>query len=328
LSIAPTNNSWTTVASSADGSALAAVAASGPVYTSTNSGATWMPNILAVNPEGQWPSVASSADGTKLTVAGSFGPIYTSTNAGATWTTIETTDDERVSVACSADGTKLALMGNDAGIYTSTNSGATWTQTTNLPPPQDSVHSCIVSSADGSKLAAAVYGQGIYTSRDSGATWTAISAPPVNWTSVAISADGSKLVGVAGGYIYEVTGEGPIYTSTNGGATWVSNSVANAGWLCVASSADGTRLVASGMPGIYTSQTTPAPQLNITVASGNLLLSWIVPSINFVLQQNSDLTTTNWTPVTNIPVLNLTNLQNEVSLPQAASNEFYRLQNQ
>jgi hypothetical protein len=44
------------------------------------------------------------------------------------------------------------------------------------------------------------------------------------------------------------------------------------------------------------------------------------------LQQNPDLITTNWTDVTNTPVLNLTNLQNQVFLPLPAVNSFYRLE--
>jgi hypothetical protein len=47
--------------------------------------------------------------------------------------------------------------------------------------------------------------------------------------------------------------------------------------------------------------------------------------MSFGLQQNSDLTTTNWTGVTNLPVLNLTNLHNQVVLPPAAGNSFFRL---
>jgi hypothetical protein len=78
--------------------------------------------------------------------------------------------------------------------------------------------------------------------------------------------------------------------------------------------------------GIYTSQTTPAPVLNIAPSSNNLAFSWILPSTNFVLQQKSDLCTANWTDVTNLPVLNLTNLQNQVALPPpAGGNAFYRL---
>ena len=48
--------------------------------------------------------------------------------------------------------------------------------------------------------------------------------------------------------------------------------------------------------------------------------------MNFVLQQNSDLCTSNWTDLTNnTPTLNLTNLQNQVALPLPAGNAFYRL---
>jgi len=50
-----------------------------------------------------------------------------------------------------------------------------------------------------------------------------------------------------------------------------------------------------------------------------------VPSANFVLQQNTDLSMTNWTDVTNAPVLNLTNLQNQVTQPVPDGNSFYRL---
>jgi len=55
------------------------------------------------------------------------------------------------------------------------------------------------------------------------------------------------------------------------------------------------------------------------------MFSWLIPSTNFVLQQNLDLTATNWTDITNTHVLNLTNLQNQIFLPLPASNSFYRL---
>ena len=48
-----------------------------------------------------------------------------------------------------------------------------------------------------------------------------------------------------------------------------------------------------------------------------------MPSTNFVMQQSSDLL--NWADMTNQPVLNLTNLQDEVILPPPGSDVFYRL---
>ena len=105
----------------------------------------------------------------------------------------------------------------------------------------------------------------------------------------------------------------------------MSNNVPNTNWSCVASSADGTKLVATvNGGGIYILQTTPSPQLNIKPASNNnLALSWIVPSTNFVMQQSSDLGS--WTDMTNTPVLNLTNLQDEVIFSPTRSSGFYRL---
>jgi hypothetical protein len=60
-------------------------------------------------------------------------------------------------------------------------------------------------------------------------------------------------------------------------------------------------------------------------SSSNAFLSWIIPSLDFTLQHNSDLTTTNWTEVPTPPVLNLTNLQNQVLLSPPSGHTFYRL---
>jgi hypothetical protein len=143
-----------------------------------------------------------------------------------------------------------------------------------------------------------------------------------NWTSIACSADGIRLVAVAG--------SGEIYTSLDSGTDWSPvNNAPKANWSGVASSADGTKLVAvASGGGIYTWQGTPTPTLNITPSAANLLLSWIVPSRNFVLQQSSGLTTPRWTNVLVSPLLNFTNLHNEVTVPAPTGSVFYRLTSQ
>ena len=100
----------------------------------------------------------------------------------------------------------------------------------------------------------------------------------------------------------------------------------------VALSADGRKRFLAlgaddfGQPNsIYTQFSSPAPQLNLAPAGLELALSWTFPSTNFVLQQSSDLMSTVWDWVTNKPVLNLNNLQNEVLLPLPNANRFYRL---
>jgi hypothetical protein len=249
-----------------------------------------------------------------------LGLIYTSIDSGTTWTASTAPSTNWHAVASSADGNKL-IAASFPAIYTSTNSGATWTAST--APSTD--WRAVASSADGTKLVAVQMLGLIYTSIDSGTTWTATTAPSTFWQAVASSADGNNLV-AAGSY------GGLIYVSNDSGTTWRVTSAPNQNWWSVASSADGARVVAASAEWVnsagglvYISQATPTPQLNIAPAPNSLTLFWIIPSMNFALQQNFDLTTTNWTNVTNTPVLNLTNLQNQVTLPLPASNAFFRL---
>lgn len=65
---------WSSVASSADGTKLAAVVANGRIYTSSDSGETW----AARESDRYWIDVASSADGSILVAADYGGQIYTS----------------------------------------------------------------------------------------------------------------------------------------------------------------------------------------------------------------------------------------------------------
>jgi hypothetical protein len=353
------NNLWISVASSADGIKLAAVASGkspGPIYTSKDSGVSWTTNSA---PNEVWAAIASSADGNTLlaSVAHYFGTnfIYVSTNAGTTWTS-NTNVPSLGSLACSADGKKWIASGGLGGIYSSTNSGTTWTSN-NVP---NGFWLSVASSADGTRLVAvngvnpATYTRQIYVSRDSGSTWNLTSAPGLTWGSIASSADGTKLVVTAtvtaytssaictltsapgnqwssvassadGNKLIAATPFDPLYASSDAGNTWNLTSSTSKGWQSVASSADGNKLVAiDGFGGgIWTSQTTPAPQLNLAPWGSNLTVSWIIPSTNFVLQQSPDLSS--WTDMTDTPALNLTNLQDVVVLSPTNNSGFYRL---
>jgi hypothetical protein len=322
------------VTSSADGTKLVALAyvtnsSSSLFYVSTNAGANW------TNPNGPTNcfDIACSADGTKVVAVGEYtspGNIYTSTNSGFTWTQTSAPSAGWVSVASSADGTKLVAEVVNGGIYRSTNSGATWTVTT---APTASYQG-IACSTDGRILVAASAGPsggGLYTSTNAGVTWTEANVGLGVWESCASSADGTKLA------VTDWFGGG-IYVSSNSGVTWTQPAgqpTLDWGWLAL--SADGNQLLATTGPqsstvegnangSIYTLQTTPTPSLSLAPSATNAVLSWTIPSLNFVLRQNSDLTTTNWTNVATPPVLNLTNLQNQVIVPPPSSgNLFYRL---
>ena len=300
-SAAPSTN-WSCVASSADGVHLVAGVDSGLIYTSADSGASWS---WTSAPNTNWTGVASSADGTKL-VAGSdsFG-IYTSSDGGATWAGMSvpggptavacSADGYRLvaggiegpiwtwpysgpwrlantpanysnwgPAACSADGTKLVVFG-PGSLYSSGDSGTTWTQTN---APTD-VGAC-ASSADGAKQVAVSMTGAIYRSSNAGVSWTQTSAPSDNWTSVAASADGTKLVALAAplwsGSNY--LDGGAIYRSSDAGTTWVQASAPSNVWSCVASSADGTKLVAGGEPAVYRSTDAGATWIPTSLPSG------------------------------------------------------------
>ncbi len=70
--------------------------------------------------------------------------------------------------------------------------------------------------------------------------------------------------------------------------------------------------------------TLPPAALNLALSGTNLLVSWPSPPGDFELEQNSDLSTTNWTTVTTVPAM--VNGQNQVMLPTGSSNQFYRLE--
>jgi hypothetical protein len=124
---------WQSIASSADGMALAAVGNNpGYVYTSTDGGATWTQRTGAGSRN--WRSIASSADGTKLAAVAGGNTLYTSADGGATWTTqtAPTTSGLMgvwfLTVASSADGNKLVV--GSGVLY-----GSIWTVDLGYTPP-------------------------------------------------------------------------------------------------------------------------------------------------------------------------------------------------
>lgn len=354
------NKGWSSVASSADGTKLVACDPTSSVehgYFTTNSGKAWVTNSVFIG------FAASAADGSKWVGTGSDRGDFVSTNSCITWQPVAISDSGPL-VGISADAGIIAessfaytstnfgvnwqikfgmpsgkpffpangskwMTFNSKGLYISTDRGTTWI--TNSVPSTNIL--TVALSAKGNKIVAIEerYIQGllapspVYTSTNSGISWLKTTAPSNAWADVASSADGNKLVAVAGPLQAPYSAsKGGIYTSTNGGIDWVSNNIPVNNWSAVASSADGCKLVATiGGGGIYTSYSIPTPQLNLTTSPSNLTCCWTIPSTNFILQQSSDLV--GWSDVTNVPTLNFTNLQNQVTLPASSSYLFFRL---
>ena len=330
LSSAPVTN-WVGVASSAAGDAVFAVqtyASYGVISTihrSTNFGFTWVTlNAPATN----WQSVACSADGTKLVACAAFGPIGLSTNSGDTWSLTYVTDAPWGDVACSADGATLITTGFNVDIHyspvaISCDSGATWSVT--------NFHNWAFRAACSARGQNVILGafSGLYVSKNAGATWQLTQlATNQWWTSVACSAEGDRLVVARSRTSWGATSN-LVYASTDAGQTWTVNDAPNTNWSSVASSADGRKLVAtvggSQWGYIYRAQSVPQPVLKTRLSGTNLVLSWIIPSAPFVLQETDDVTNPNWSALPLVPVLNTSTLENEVTVPLRTGNSFYRL---
>jgi len=340
---------WNSVACSADGTKMAAIAGFDGIYISTNSGSTWFLAGLSTH-QFFWDSLAISADGTKWLAGGDDNGVYFSTNSGVSWTMVIAPigySTYWTSVAASADGNKWIVAGNEftnenfaeGFVYTSVDSGATWTLQTNAPNVQ---WSSVTSSVGGNKLVATtqvttVFSKGaldsevIYGSTDAGSNWTQINMPySGGWGKFFLSADGNKMA-VASDFPVlgpppQIQRYGQIYRSSDSGAIWlpIGAPAGDTNYCYVmASSADGNELVATANGAIYTWQTTSSPQLNLAASSSNLALSWTIPSTNFVLQQSADLVS--WSNVTDPPVLNFATLQNQVAVTPTNAAAFYRL---
>ena len=325
-----TSGALQSATSSSDGIILA-LAGSGGVYVSTNSGANWQLNRSA--PQNLWYwSIACSADGKRMitapyydTPAGNPQLLYMSQDFGTTWASASAPSNHWSAVASSADGSKLLALAFNGPIYVSTNSGKSWA--TNAVVDYWRSVAC---SADGTKAVAVAEPGSVYTTTNSGASWSShfvFGASP-GWGSVASSADGVRLFAVG------FQGGSPMFVSTNSGNSWIKQPTApQALWNVVTSSADGHKvfaatygfLVNNNSGGIYTLQTAPSEKFDCTMTSANLDISWSVPSVNFVLQQILDLTSTNWFSVTNNSSFDPVNLRYHVTIPITNALGFYRL---
>jgi len=146
----------------------------------------------------------------------------------------------------------------------------------------------------------------IYSSTNSGMTWMVINTPGTYKFSLTFGPN-------EGGFFATATirPSPEKRTATNSPAT---------NWYAVGSAPDGSKLVMTA------DDSQPAPVLSITHSGGGMVVSWPAAFTGFVLQENSDLSTTNWVDVTD-PV-NKVGEQNQVLISSPADNNFYRLKSQ
>jgi hypothetical protein len=169
---------WVSVASDSTGANLVAAAgggivaagpgATGDVWTSSDSGATWTDQTSSGPAHDvYWASVASDSTGKNLVAVGSG--IWTSADAGVTWTqqTSPSSTGNWISVASDTTGTHLIAasgqIGGTGDLWTSVDSGVTWTNETAGTSAAEQAWSGVASDATGAHLVAVVRGGDIWT---------------------------------------------------------------------------------------------------------------------------------------------------------------------
>ncbi|HWD21078.1 MAG TPA: hypothetical protein VHB20_17555 [Verrucomicrobiae bacterium] len=258
--------------------------------------------------------VAISASGNLMAVAGRG--IFISTNQGAAWRTADVSTTVNWNcVAASADGRFIVADADAIGPFYSTNAGLTWAEASS-----SFAADMIVGTADGTRVVAGNT-QFLYVSCDAGQTWSVRPPPdPAHFnvrTAMALSRDGSLLL---------VGWHGQYFASADLAVSWrqigyVQNPQLAYLYLAVACSGDGTSLFAATPK--FATATLP-PNLKITPAPNQLVLSWPWPSSRYALQQSPDLSSMSWGDVTNNIIV--TNYRNQVVLSRSAAQAFYRLQ--
>jgi len=225
----PGRNKWISIASSADGSHLAAIYPNG-LWISVDAGSSWSSRdtsqILTFNPKAK---ILISSDGSRIVIFSPINTLLISTDGGASWKHDNVAGGD---ISSSADGGRISILNEGNHVNTSADGGQTWTQ-------HPAKIFKIASSADG-MLLAGLAGMGphttgyspfttkgyIWTSTDAGATWTdQKGAGSRVWGLISMSADGtvaatSESDEVSGGYhprIFILSNTGKILAETNEG---------------------------------------------------------------------------------------------------------------
>jgi len=101
----------------------------------------------------------------------------------------------------------------------------------------------------------AIAGDHLYGCDVSDLSWHRLAAPSANWTALCLSADGRRIFAADYG---SATGAGVIHQSDDGGQMWRWSGSPSAKWTAIACSADGERVIGVSPQGIFLAPDSPS----------------------------------------------------------------------
>ena len=203
------------------------------ILESLDFGATWntIKPYLGLPVTGEW-LVSMDDDGTNKIVADSSS-IYIYLNAGGTtWTSgSPVASGEWATVSVSGDGNYMIIGQYSGRLYLSNNSGATWNEIRPSGVDENLAWYGSAISSDGKYIIAGDYiRDDLYLSSNYGANWTKASSSVGCADRLAMSSDGSFMIGV---------GWQSIKISKNYGVSWAVSS-GSSNWTAVDCSSSGS----------------------------------------------------------------------------------------
>jgi hypothetical protein len=190
---------WAKVTMNSDGSRMAAAMGGGAIYVSSDFGATWTATAAGTRP---WSSVYISENGQRIVGTTIDAGMFVSNNGGTSFTLVAgTANVDWRAVTGSADGMRLLATSSrfgavpaSAGIYVSTDGGVTWTRRPTTGPDAP-FNNWVFAACSSTCMRMAVLDNGgfPYVSDDGGTTFHQRFGFS-NWSGVAVSGDGTRVV--------------------------------------------------------------------------------------------------------------------------------------
>lgn len=241
--------SWNPIAANTSGSIVYAASTLG-IRISVDAGASWATSLATA---ANWSGIATTPDGQIAVAVAANGTMQRTVDQGVNWSPMAPIGAGVERVGMSSDGQIILAARDQAGgaVHLSTDGGATFGTVPGLPAGGNWISAAV--SSDGQKMVASQNGTVMngrtVLSTDGGTTWTTLTTP-LGMHEVALSADGTTLVGIT----HRNSGsDNTVYVSKDDGVTWTARltlPLSGAGNLLrVAVSADGKTLLASTWTG-------------------------------------------------------------------------------